>query len=357
MLRVPVLSPSGKRLMPTKSSRARRWLKEGKGKVVYNDLGIFQVQLVNNPEEFNTQRVAVGIDPGKLYTAIGVQSAKSTLWMGHLQLPFKTVSGRMEQRLMMRRGHRGRRINRKVAFNQRPDRQKRFNNRKQCKVPPSIRANRELELRILSELSLIYPITTIAYEVVKARGDKGFSPVMVGQEWQLENLKQYGEVSQIEGWKTANVRQQLGLHKQKHFFGDAIPATHAVDGIALACSALIRYGIIDSQTMGWKGNVSVTPAPLAVIRRQTGSRRQLHLMVPAKGGIRRKYGGTVTRHGLRKGDYVAATCGNKTYCGWVSGDTSKQVSVSDHNWKRNGQFSKNSRPIDTTLNRINCDCG
>lgn len=46
MLRVPVLSPSGKSLMPTKASRARRWLKEGKARVVYNDLGIFQVQLV-----------------------------------------------------------------------------------------------------------------------------------------------------------------------------------------------------------------------------------------------------------------------------------------------------------------------
>ena len=61
----------------------------------------------------------------------------------------------------------------------------------------------------------------------------------------------------------------------------------------------------------------------------------------SKGGIRRKYGGTVTRHGFRKGDYVEATQGNKTYRGWVSGDTEKQVSVSDANWKRLGQFSKN----------------
>jgi len=64
-------------------------------------------------------------------------------------------------------------------------------------------------------------------------------------------------------------------------------------------------------------------------------------MVPAKGGVRRKYGGTITRHELRKGDYVEATQGSKTYCGWVSGDTEKQISVSDANWKRLGQFSKN----------------
>lgn len=240
---------------------------------------------------------------------------------------------------MMRKGRRGRRINRKIAFSKRAHRQKRFDNRRQSKLPPSIRANRELELRVIDELSLIYPITTVAYEIVKARGDKGFSPVMVGQKWQLENLEGYGDVKQVEGWQTANVRQQLGLVKQKHSKGDAIPATHAVDGIALACSTFIEYGIIDRHSRGWKGDVTVTPAPFAVIRRPPVSRRQLHLMVPAKGGIRRKYGGTVTRHGFTKGDYVEATQGTKTYRGWVSGDTEKQVSVSDASWKRLGQFT------------------
>ncbi|MDJ0732748.1 MAG: RRXRR domain-containing protein [Nostocaceae cyanobacterium] len=341
MLRVPVLSPLGKPLMPTKASRARRWLKEGKARVVYNDLGIFQLQLIKCPPTTNTQPIAVGIDPGKHYTGIGVQSFKFTLWMAHLQLPFKTVKYRMEQRAMMRRGRRGKRINRKLPYNQRAHRQKRFDNRGQSKLPPSIRANRELELRVLDELSVIYPITTIAYEIVKARGDKGFSPVMVGQKWQLENLATYAEVKQVEGWQTANIRQQLGLHKQKHSKSDAIPATHAVDGVALGASAFIRYAMIDRQTMGWKGDVNITPAPFSVIRRPPVSRRQLHLMVPAKGGVRRKYGGTVTRHGFRKGDYVEATQGSKTYFGWVSGDTEKQVSVSDQNWKRLGQFSKN----------------
>ncbi|BAZ20721.1 hypothetical protein NIES4073_15980 [Kalymmatonema gypsitolerans NIES-4073] len=341
MLRVPVLSASGKVLMPTKASRARRWLKEGKAKVVHNDLGVFQVQLTSHPNFQNTQPIAVGIDRGKHYTGVGVQSAKFTLWLAHLQLPFKTVRERMEQRRVMRRGRRGRRINRKADFSKRAHRQKRFDNRRQCKIPPSIRANRELELRVVKELSRIYPITNIAYEIVKANGDKGFSPVMVGQKWQLKNLESYGSVKQIEGWQTANIRQQLRLHKQKHSKGDAIPATHAVDGIALAASVFIRYGVTSRNSQGWIGEVKVQPAPFTVIRRPPVSRRQLHLMVPSIGGVRRKYGGTVTRHGFRKGDYVQATQGDKTYFGWVSGDTEKQVSVSDQNWKRLGQFSKN----------------
>ncbi|MFO5526723.1 MAG: hypothetical protein ACLBM1_02620, partial [Cuspidothrix sp.] len=66
-----------------------------------------------------------------------------------------------------------------------------------------------------------------------------------------------------------------------------------------------------------------------ILRRPPISRRQLHLMVFSKGGNRRKYGGTITRHGFRKGDFVEANQGQKTFFGWVSGDREKQVSVSD----------------------------
>jgi RRXRR protein len=340
MQRVPVLSKCGLPLMPTKPSRARRWLKEGKARIVHNDLGIFEIQLTKYAQQ-QTQPIVVGVDPGKLYTGIGVQSAKFTLWLAHLQLPFKTVKDRMEQRAMMRRGRRGRRINRKVAFKLRAHRQKRFDNRRGRKVSPSIRANRDLEWRVLGELTLIFPFETVAYEVIRARGDKGFSPVMVGQKWQLERLEAFGDVKEVQGWETAQIRNQLGLEKQKNSKGDAIPATHAVDGVTLACSAFIDYGITSRSSMGWRGDVTITSAPFAVIRRPPVSRRQLHLMVPPKGGVRRKYGGTVTRHGFRKGDYVEATQGSKIYRGWVSGDTEKQVSVSDANWRRLGQFSKN----------------
>jgi hypothetical protein len=132
----------------------------------------------------------------------------------------------------------------------------------------------------------------------------------------------------------------LKLSKQKTSKGDAIPATHAVDGIALASSQFVQYRQLKGKQGWWQGSVSITPAPFAVIRRPPICRRQLHLMLPAKGGVRRKYGGTVTRrHGFRKGDYVKAQLAGRVYCGWVSGDTERQVSVSDANWKRLGQFS------------------
>lgn len=338
-MRVPVLSPEGQPLMPTKCSRARRWLKTGKAKVIYNDLGLFTVQLISEPSDTKTQPIAVGIDPGKRYTGIGVQSAKSTLWMAHLQLPFDTVKGRMEQRRMMRRGRRGRRINRNRPYNQRAHRQKRFDNRRAKKVPPSIRANRQLELRVIKELAKIYPITTAVWEVVVARGDKGFSPVMVAQYWAINQLKKLLPVVKQEGWQTSNLRQYLGLEKQKTRKGDAIPATHAVDGISLGASQFVRYRQLKGKQGCWEGSVNITPAPFAVIRRPPISRRQLHLMVPSSGGLRRKYGGTTTRHGFRKGDFVQAEMAGRAVKGWVSGDTERQVSVSDINWKRLGQFT------------------
>jgi len=42
---------------------------------------------------------------------------------------------------------------------------------------------------------------------------------------------------------------------------------------------------------------------------------------------------------FRKGDKVIAEKAGKTYVGWCSGDTERQVSVSDANWKRLGQFT------------------
>jgi hypothetical protein len=325
--------------MPTKPSRARKWLKTRKAKVVHNDLGIFTVQLVSEPSDTKTQPISVGVDPGKKYTGIGVQSAKVTLWMAHLQLPFETVKQRMEQRRMMRRSRRGRRINRKTSYDLRAHRQKRFSNRRQKKVPPSIRANRQLELRVIKELSGIYPLTTAVWEVVVARGDKGFSPVMVAQYWAIDQLKKLLPVVTQEGWQTSNLRQWLGLEKQKTQKSDAIPATHAVDGISLASSQFVRYRQVKGKQGWWEGSITITPAPFAVVRRPPVSRRQLHLMVPSKGGVRRKYGGTTTRHEFRKGDYVRAEQAGRVYLGWVSGDTERQVSVSNASWKRLGQFT------------------
>ena len=118
-MRVPVLDKDGKPLMPTKPSRARRWLKEGKAKIVHNNLNVFCIQLLVEPSGYDQQPIALGLDPGKKFTGVGVQSAKFTLFMAHLVLPFPDVTKKMSGRLILRRARRGRRINRNSAFHQR----------------------------------------------------------------------------------------------------------------------------------------------------------------------------------------------------------------------------------------------
>lgn len=154
--------------------------------MVRNDLDVFCIQLVAEPLGRSTQDVVVGIDPGKLFSGVGVQSTKATLFMAHLVLPFKNVTAKMTAGRIKRRARRGRRINRKVAYSQRAHRQKRFDNRRQNKLPPSIRANKQLELRVVKELIAIFPISHIRYEYIKARTEngkgKGFSKSNGGTE-------------------------------------------------------------------------------------------------------------------------------------------------------------------------------
>lgn len=351
MQRVPVLSPSGEPLMPTKASRARRWLKEGKAKVVHNDLGIFCIQLLIPPSDTKAQPIVVGIDPGKKFTGIGVQSARATLFMAHLILPFVNVTKKMTARKILRRARRGRRINRRIAFKLRCHKQKRFNNRRQSKLPPSIHANKCLEMRVFRELLRLYPITDVVLEIVKARGNKGFSPVMVGQNYFLEWLKFFEcwawniKVHCLEGWETSITRQHLKLEKNKEDKSAQTPETHAHDGIALAASRFVQYQsfqTINTHGHEWVGKVQITSAPFRVIARPNIYRRQLHFENPVSGTRKRK-GGTITPFGFRSGDMVKATKAGKTYIGWVGGYTqtekTSKVSVYDHNWYRIGQFT------------------
>lgn len=379
MLRVPVVSQDGKPLMPTKSSRARRWVKEGKAIGKWLDVGIYYIQLLI-PANEETQPVIVGVDPGKSYAGIGVQSAKFTLVQFHLILPFGRVKQRMEQRRMLRRSRRSRRINRKVAFKFRNHRQKRFSNRKQSKVPPSIKASRQLELRVVRELSKVFPLTAIGYERVRADvdrtsgrkgavGGKGFSPVMAGQNWAISQMETIAPTFAREGWHkdgngTAQIRKHLGLVKDTRNKGEAKPETHAVDGVALACGYFVQYSrYVTSNTQGylWKGEVTVTDSLFRIITRpgavKRGKeygffRRQLHFEVPDKSGIRKRKGGTITPFGLRRehsverfrvGDLVKASKGTELFVGYIGGftctDKTKNVSIYDYTWKRMGQFT------------------
>ncbi|MEQ8755443.1 MAG: RRXRR domain-containing protein [Coleofasciculus sp. G1-WW12-02] len=370
MNRVPVVSEEGKPLMPTKPSRARRWVKEGKAVGKWSDLGVYYVQLTSPPSAEEVQPITVGVDPGKSYSGIGVQSTKNTLLQLHLILPFGRVKKRMETRAMLRRSRRSRRINRDVPFKQRNHRQCRFDNRKQCKLPPSIKASRQLELRVVKELAAIFPVKAIGYERVRAdidfsqrkhaKSGKGFSPVMTGQNWAISQMEKIAPVYVRHGWQkdgngTSQLRTQLGLEKDKANKSIAKPETHAVDGVTLACGYFVKYVQFtgfNSRGYTHRGSVNITPSPFKIITRpgavKRGKeygffRRQLHFEVPDKSGIRKRKGGTITPMEVRIGDLVRAEKAGKVYIGYVGGFTdtkkTKNISVCDYTWKRIGQFA------------------
>jgi hypothetical protein len=369
--RVPVISPSGEPLMPTKASRARRWIKQGKAKPFWNDLGIWCVQLLVGPSDTQTQDIVVGSDPGKRYSGVAVQSAKYTLFMSHIVLmgfipkqgtAIAGIKEKMSYRSMLRRGRRGRRIDRSKVFRLRNHRQKRFSNRRKSKLAPSIRSNRQLEIRVISELACVYPITAIRVEKVRADVDKtsgrksaksgkGFSPVMVGQVWVIEQLSKIAPVVTVEGFSkdgngTSQIREHLKLSKNKTDKALQAPETHAVDAVALASGHFVEYKPFHTaNTHGciWVGNVVITPAIFKAISKPRITRRRLHDAVPAKGGVRERYGGSTTPFEARKGDLIEYSTKSKgkikKVIGYCSGYTGKNLSLSDSNWSRLGRFA------------------
>ncbi|MEH2381835.1 MAG: RRXRR domain-containing protein [Nostoc sp.] len=193
--RVPVIYKNFKPLMPTTPARSRKWINVGKAVGKRNKVGVFYVQLLQEPSGYDTQRIVVGTDRGKAFTGIAFGSKLATIVLFHACLPGfyksnkkksdrQSVTGKMEKRHELRRTRRGQRINRQVAFKLRNHREKRFNNRRQNKIPPSLQSNREMELRILTEMSKIIPISEIRDESCGGDTKKnggGISPVTVGQ--------------------------------------------------------------------------------------------------------------------------------------------------------------------------------
>lgn len=361
--RVPVISPKGIALMPTTPARARKWIKSGKAVGKRNKVGVFYVQLLREASGHETQEIVVGTDRGKAFTGIAFQSKLATIALFHACLPGfykskktskdrQSVTGKMEKRTELRRTRRGQRINRKVAFKLRNHREKRFNNRRQNKLPPSVKANREMELRILSEMSKIIPISEIRDESCGGntqRNGFGISPVTVGQEWFRVEASKLAPVKEIDSLDTGKYRTRLGLVKDKKDKSKQTPETHANDAIALASTAFIQYKAFHTQKSHghhWVGECVVTPSPFIVITRPKLFRRKLHQENYSKGGILKRQGGTITPFGFRSCDYVQTSRKGEVIRGWVGGFTNsgktKNISIYDHNWSRIGQFNPNN---------------
>ena len=282
---VPVVSKTGKPLMPCHPARARKLVAKGKAVKKFKHQ-FFYLQLTER-EDGDVQDVAVGIDPGSMREAYTVMSDKRTF----VNIQTHAVNGKMikkatEARAGARRARRSRHT---------PFRPPRFSNRRRTDwLPPSTKARWQRKLNLVVFLSHLYPIVHIAIEDVSVelkQGEKrriaGFSPIQAGKYWLYKRLEQLGyAISKYRGIETASFRKQLGLEKTKQKLANVF-AAHCVDSWVLANAVT-------------GGRVKPDLTSIVEIVHHQFTRRQLHRFNPTQGGERSRYGGTLSL-GIRKG--------------------------------------------------------
>ncbi|HEY6286955.1 MAG TPA: RRXRR domain-containing protein [Ktedonobacteraceae bacterium] len=294
---VPVVDREQRPLMPTTPARARRWIKTAKATAFWKG-GLFCVRLNIEPSAREHQRIAVGIDPGSKKEALVVASAAHTYL--NIQANARTgVKEAKKQSSQMRRTRRGRNTP------CRKPRQNRKHSKK--KVPPSTKARWQWKLRLASWLCQLFPVSVFAVEDVKApthqgkrRWNRDFSPLQVGKYWFYEELGKLAPVRSMQGFQTKELRVELGLKKTSNKMAEVWQA-HCVDAWVLAHAAIGGCKTPDNTRL-------VCIAPLI------WHRRQLHKLQPAKGGKRRREGGTLSL-GIKRGTLVKHPTWGKAYVG------------------------------------------
>jgi len=316
---VPVIDKTNKPLMPTKPSRARRWIKSGKATPFWKK-GIFCVRLNVEPSGHKTQDIAIGIDPGSKKEALTVKSEI------HTYLSIQTdavtwVKDAIKTRREMRRGRR---------FRKTPCRKPRFN-RQRGGISPSTKARWQWKLRLCKWLAKLYPITDFVVEDIaaitkkgKKKWNKSFSPLEVGKKWFYSEIEKMGNVHTLKGYETKEERLRLGLQKSSNKLSSSFSA-HCVDSWILANWFVGGHTVPDNKEI-------LRVMPLRFYR------RQLHALQPKKGSIRRPYGGTRSE-GFKRGAYIKH---NKYGVCYVGGASKGRISL--HSLIDGKRSTQNAKP-------------
>jgi hypothetical protein len=320
MLWVPVVSSTGKPLMPCHPARARELLRQGRA-VRRFDRGVFFLRLLDR-DDGALQPVAVGVDPGSQKEAFTVKSEAHTF----LNLQADAVT-HVKKAVAVRRHLRRARRHRKT-----PCRQNR-QNRARGGLPPSTKARWQWKLRVCHWLAKLYPITRFVVEDIKAETRKGgcrwngsFSPLEVGKQWFYRELAAIAPVEAPPSWQTAEWRTSLGLKKGANKLSERFEA-HCVDSWVLANSWVGGHQAPENRRIFF-----VTPLRF--------HRRQLHRLEPAKGGSRRPYGGTRSL-GFKRGSLVKHPQHGLAYVGGTLGGR-----ISLHSVETGRRRCQNAKPAD-----------
>jgi hypothetical protein len=191
----------------------------------------------------------------------------------------------------------------------------------------------------VAQLVKVFPITDFVVEDIKAkttgrrRWDVSFSPLEVGKAWFYSELHRFGQVYLRQGWETKELRDNAELKKSKSKMSEVFSA-HCVDSWVLA-NSLVGGHIKPDNTQLF----CVSPIRL--------HRRQLHVLQPAKGGVRKAYGGTRSC-GLKRGSLVVHS---KWGVAYVGGTMAGKISL--HSTVDGKRLTQNAKPSDVRFKTYN----
>ena len=159
---VSVLDKDSNPLMPTRPSRARRLIRQGRANKRWVK-GMFTIQMTDvsaDGPDTVVGGVDLNIDPGASATGIAVTSETPAGRRAHTLIEVRhrgqRVKNKLERRRSLRRNRRGRLRNRKRRFNNR--------HRPDGWLPPSIQSRLANTLTWVKQLSALYPVRHIRVE-------------------------------------------------------------------------------------------------------------------------------------------------------------------------------------------------
>jgi hypothetical protein len=319
VLFVPVVSNSGKPLMPCHPARARELVRKGKA-IKRFDRGIFSIRLIERSDG-EVQPIAVGIDPGSKKEGLTVKSASHTYININADAVTFVKEAKADQ-LASRRARRQRKT---------PCRQPRFN-RARGGIPPSTKARWQWKLRLLNWLRRLVPISDVVVENIaaktkgKRRWDVMFSPLEIGKQWFYGEVRKLATLKTFEGYETKQMRDDLGLKKTQKKTAEVFEA-HCVDSWVMANAIVGGHTQPDHTRL-------LCVAPLKL------HHRELHRRQPGTGGVRSPYGGTRSL-GFKRGSIVRHPRHGVAFVGGAS-----EGGISLHRVEDGKRLCQNAKPSD-----------
>ena len=189
-----VISKDGKPLMPIKKpSKVRRWLKDGKAKVIKRCP--FTIKLLFETKGECLQDVTLGVDTGSKHVGVACVSNDKVLYQSQVELR-DDIKTKMDDKRMYRKHRRQRKTRyRKPRF------LNRANSKREDRLPPSVNHKVQAHIDEIEFCKKILPITNIVLEASQFDTHLLKNPILISEKvkhWGYHKGFNYGFSSRKE---------------------------------------------------------------------------------------------------------------------------------------------------------------